>query len=192
MAAKMIPESNSIPLVSIGVPVYNGEPFLSQTLQSLQNQDYENLELIISDNCSSDRTQRICQEHQTRDHRIQYYRNATNMGAIQNFNRAFEMASGTYFMWAGAHDLWAESYVSQCISLLEHDPTVVLTYSRTMLIDLEGNPIGLMPDQIDTRGMTTPVRYAHLIRNLRWCNMIHGVIRRESLTQTRLFKRVFG
>ena len=192
--AKMSPEPNSNPqpLVSIGVPVYNGERFLSQTLQSLQDQDYGNLELIICDNGSSDRTPTICQEHQSRDRRIHYYRNAANMGAIQNFNRAFEMAQGTYFMWAGAHDLWAQSYVSRCISILERDPMVVLAYSRTMLIDLEGNPIGVMPDQIDTRGMTTPVRYAHLIRNLRWCNMIHGVIRRESLYQTRLFKKVFG
>jgi len=185
-------DANSQPLVSIGIPVYNGERFLSQTLQSLQDQDYKNLELIICDNGSSDGTATICREHQSMDYRMQYYRSETNMGAIQNFNRAFELAVGKYFMWAGAHDLWAESYVSQCTSILEREPTVALAYSRTMLIDLEGNPIGLMPDQIDTRGMTPAARYAHLIRNLRWCNMIHGVIRRESLTQTRLFKKVFG
>jgi len=89
---------NAQPLVSIGVPVFNGERFLSQTLQSLQDQDYGNLELIICDNGSTDQTPAICEEHQARDHRIRYYRNTTNLGAIQNFNRAFEIAGGRYFM----------------------------------------------------------------------------------------------
>ncbi len=87
-------------------------------------------------------------------------------------------------MWAGDHDLWDPSYISRCTSVLEEDPTVVLAYSRTMLVDLEGDPIELLPDQIDTRGMTSSERYVHLIRNLRWCNMVYGVIRRESLKQT--------
>jgi len=135
----------------------------------------------------------ICQDHQADDRRIRYYRNTANLGAIKNFNRAFELACGTYFMWAGDHDLWDQSYVTKCISILEDDPTAVLAYSRTMLVDIEGNPIGLMPDQIDTRGITSPSeRYLNLIRNLRWGNMVYGVIRSEALKQTGLLKNVFG
>ncbi len=95
-------------------------------------------------------------------------------------------------MWAGDHDLWDPSYISRCTSVLEEDPTVVLAYSRTMLVDLEGDPIELLPDQIDTRGMISSERYVHLIRNLRWCNMVYGVIRRESLKQTSLLRNIFG
>jgi glycosyltransferase involved in cell wall biosynthesis len=183
---------NSQPLISIGLPVYNGEQFISQTLDSLRTQDYANLELIISDNCSSDRTPAICEEYQAKEHRIRYYRNTRNLGAAKNFNRTVELSSGKYFMWAGDHDLWDPSYLSRCISVLEEDPTVVLAYSRTMLVDLEANPIELLPDQIDTRGMSAPERYVHLIRNLFWCNMVYGVIRGESLKQTGLVRNIFG
>ena len=95
-------------------------------------------------------------------------------------------------MWAGDHDLWDPSCISRCISVLEEDPTVVLAYSRTMMVDLEANPIELLPDRIDTRGMSSPERYVHLIRNLFWCNMVYGVIRGEALKQTGLVRNIFG
>ena len=70
------------PLVSIGMLVYNGEMHIRQALDSLLAQEYENFELIISDNASTDRTQDICLEYAARDERIRYYRNETNMGAL--------------------------------------------------------------------------------------------------------------
>jgi glycosyltransferase involved in cell wall biosynthesis len=184
--------SSDRPLVSIGVPAYNGERYIRQTLDSLLAQDYENFELIISDNVSTDRTAEICQEYLAKDGRVQYYRNETNLGSVKNFNRLFELSSGKYFMWAADHDLWHPTFISNCVSALEEEPEVVLAYSRTMLIDLGGNPLRLLPDQIDTRGMPTVRRYKHLIWNLVGCNMMYGVIRREALGQTGRFRNVWG
>jgi glycosyltransferase involved in cell wall biosynthesis len=92
------------PLVSIGMPVYNGEKYLRQALDSLLTQTYENFELIISDNASTDGTQEICLEYAARDKRIQYHQNIYNRGAVWNFNKVLELASGEYFMWAAYDD----------------------------------------------------------------------------------------
>ena len=82
------------PLVSIGMPVYNGERYLEKSLVALLDQDYGNFELIISDNASTDRTPEICRAFVAKDGRVSYSRNDTNIGAVKNFNRAFELSSG--------------------------------------------------------------------------------------------------
>jgi len=183
---------NRDPLVSIGMPVYNGEQFIRESLDSLLAQDYDNFELIISDNASTDRTQEICKEYLAKDSRIQYYCNLTNLGAVKNFNRVFELSHGKYFMWASDHDLWHPTFLSRCISILEDDALVVLAYSRTESIDSEGNSLYLYKDQINTRGMPPLNRYKYLLNNLSKCNMIYGLIRSEVLNDTDLFKNIIG
>lgn len=184
--------SDSKQLVSIGMPVYNGEPFIRKALDSLLAQEYDNFELIISDNASTDGTADICREYVATDKRIRYYRNETNLGAVANFNRVFELSSGRYFMFAGAHDLWHPTFISRCSSILDSDLDVVLVYTRTMLIDPNANTLGLTPDQIDTRGMRAVARFKRIVWDLGWCNMIYGVIRKEVLSQTGMFRNVWG
>ena len=84
------------PLVSIGVPVYNEERFLDASLTSLRQQDYPNLEILIADNASTDRTLEICERHAAEDARIRVVRSAENRGAIANFQRALDLAQGPY------------------------------------------------------------------------------------------------
>lgn len=183
---------NEKPLVSICMPVYNGERFIRQSLDSLLAQDYEKFELIISDNASTDRTSEICRNYLAEDERVRYYRNKINLGAAKNFNRAFELSSGKYFMFAGDHDLWHPTFISRCISILEKEPDVVIAYSRTQLIDAKGNPLEVMSDKIDTRGMSAINRYKYIIHNLTWCNMIYGVIRRDAFSQVSGFRNILG
>jgi hypothetical protein len=95
-------------------------------------------------------------------------------------------------MFAGDHDLWHPTFISRCVSILEADPMTVLAYSRTMLIDLDGHPLELMPDQIDTRNMPSLQRYKHIIWTLHACNMVYGVIRRDALIQTIDLRPVWG
>ena len=180
------------PLVSIGMPVYNGEKYIRQALDSLLGQDYGYFELIISDNASTDGTAGICQAYAARDKRIRYYRNETNLGAIKNFNRVFELSRGKYFMWAADHDMWHPTFISQCVSVIEQDRNVVLVYPRTMLIDPCECSLGLTPDQIDTRGLAPVDRYIQVIWYKRWANMVYGVIRREVLAGTSGFRNVWG
>ena len=86
------------PRVSIGMPIYNGETFLEETLVSLLEQTYTAFELIICDNASTDRTQEICQTYAAADTRIRYYRNEENLGAAPNYNRTFALAQGETFL----------------------------------------------------------------------------------------------
>jgi len=114
--------THSKPLVSIGMPVYNGEKYIRRALDSLLAQDYENVELIISDNASTDATWQICQEYAARDARIKLNSNERNLGSIANFGIVLNMARGPYFMWAAADDYWLPEFVSVMVSELGTHP----------------------------------------------------------------------
>src|SRR3970040_2053781 len=129
---------NNHPLVSIGMPVYNSEKHIRRTLDSIQAQDYERFELIISDNASADGTQEICLEYAAKDQRVRYYRNARNMGMLGNNNRLSELASGEYFKLAGSYDCLAPTFISACKRVLDDDPRVVLAYPLSRLVDENG------------------------------------------------------
>src|SRR5215210_4761461 len=103
MSEKEKAEQEFFPLISIGMPVYNGEKYLSLAIASIIEQDYQNIELIISDNASTDKTPEICKAYQQTDPRIKYYRNQENLGTAKNFKLVFELSKSDYFMWA-AHD----------------------------------------------------------------------------------------
>src|ERR1035438_9843576 len=100
-----------VPRVSIGLPVYNGENYLDPALNSILRQDYSDLELIISDNASTDATGNICREYAAKDPRIRYYRNETNIGASANFNCLVKLARGEYFKWAAHDDVHLQGFL---------------------------------------------------------------------------------
>lgn len=182
---------NTKPLVSIGLPVYNGEKYLVMAIESLLAQDYFNFELIISDNASTDNTQSICHEYQVRDQRIRYYGNIENIGASLNFNKVFSLSEGKYFMWAAHDDLWESTYISKCVSLLESNPNVVLCSSEVKFINEEGFELSRNWGILETVGMDIPNRVYNLISTMDWYS-VYGVFRQEILRQTRLCLKEFG
>jgi glycosyltransferase involved in cell wall biosynthesis len=93
--------------VSIGIPVYNGEPFIRETLDSLISQTFTNFELIISDNASTDGTEAICREYAAKDARIRYERQPKNFGGFSNFELVLAYAKSDYFMWIAGDDCFA-------------------------------------------------------------------------------------
>ena len=125
-------------LVSIGLPVYNGERFLAAAIESLLGQTYRNIELIISDNASTDSTSEICRSYASADPRVRYSRLAQNIGGVPNHNCVFASASGPYFMWSSHDDLWAPTYIEKCVALLERDASAVLAYSKAQVVDEHG------------------------------------------------------
>jgi len=129
-------KSNS-PLVSIGLPVYNGEKLLRRALDSLLAQEYANFELIISDNASTDGTEGICREYAARDNRIRYIRQTKNMGGQENFNFVLHEANGEYFMWAAFDDQWATSFIHSLLESLMNNPGAVGAFCPYQLIDDE-------------------------------------------------------
>jgi glycosyltransferase involved in cell wall biosynthesis len=147
-------------------------------------QDYPSIEILISDNASTDRTASIGQIAARASARVRYSRNPTNLGAIENFNVALRQATGHYFMWASDHDLWSSDFVSACVRTLESRSEAVLAYPETLLIDEEGREVDVMDDQIDADQSSALTRYKQLIWRLTICNMIYGVGRRHAMQAT--------
>lgn len=178
----LMPNNN---LVSIGVPIYNESLYLRKALDSLLAQSYENFELLISDNGSTDGTPDICCDYLKNDKRVRVFWNDKNSGAIKNFNRVFEAASGKYFMWASGHDLWHPDFVLKCKAILDEDDDVVISYPTTLLIDLEDQPLPTVPTYIDTRGLDRLTRFSHTVWAMTTMH-IYGLIRTDALKKTRL------
>ena len=128
------------PILSIGLPVYNGEHYLESTLESIVAQTFTDFELIISDNASTDATPEICRAIAARDRRICYFRNPVNLGAAKNYNRVFELSRGKYFKWNGHDDPLPPDFLELCVATLERDDTVVLAFGRACAIDEHGQP----------------------------------------------------
>ncbi len=122
--------SNNSPLISMGLPVYNGENFVEEAISSVLAQTYENFELIISDNASTDSTPDICHRYAAKDRRIRYYRNEVNIGAAKNFNRVFELSSGKYFKWCPHDESIKPTFLERCFEALERDPGAVLAFTQ--------------------------------------------------------------
>jgi glycosyltransferase involved in cell wall biosynthesis len=182
------------PRVSIGLPVYSGERFLAQALDSILAQTLEDYELLISDNGSTDGTEAICRAYASRDRRIRYLRNETNVGASINFNRVFELSSGEYFKWLAADDLCAPEFLERCVEMLDAEPSAVLAYPRATWIDEHGKALfdsDKMIGHMDLRAQVS-ARFRELVDELTydeaWAGplCIFGVIRSRALRQSRL------
>lgn len=183
----------SCPKVSIGMPVYNGAKYLRKSLDSILAQDFEDLELIISDNASTDQTESICRERAEADARIRYFRNESNLGASRNFNRVFELARGTYFKWAGHDDECRPSLVRCCVEVLERAPEqVVMVYPLGEMIDERGNTLYSPLDHSDVREPEPHRRLARLLPSMQFCDTAFGMFKVEALKKTRLIGSSFG
>ncbi len=128
------------PIVSIGIPVYNSEKFISDTLNSIVSQSYKELEIIISDNASTDATSEICKSYSERDIRIKYVRQEYNLGSDLNFKYVFDVAKGEFFMWHAAHHLRSHDYVEKNIIFLKNNPLYVASGSPDCFKDEINDP----------------------------------------------------
>ena len=102
--------------VSIGLPVFNGENFLESAIRSVLEQSFDDLELVISDNASTDRTETIARDFAASDRRVRYHRNARNLGAAPNYNRTVELATGALFKWLSHDDRLLPGYLEATVA----------------------------------------------------------------------------
>jgi glycosyltransferase involved in cell wall biosynthesis len=184
--------ASATPRVSVGIPVFNGEPFITETLDSVVGQTFEDLEIIISDNASTDRTESICQEYAQKDGRIRYLRNRENIGLAKNFQRVVQLARGEYFKLANADDLCGPDLVSQCVQVLDRDPTIVLCYGKTTLIDGQGRTLREHEDRLDLRSPSVTERFRLALERIGLTNVLQGVMRTGALQQTALLDTYVG
>ena len=174
------------PRVSIGIPVYNGENFLGEAIRSIQAQTFQDFELVISDNASTDRTEEICRGFAAQDSRILYSRNEKNLGPGPNHNRAFLLSKGGYFQWVAHDDTFAPDYLEKCVAVLERDAGIVLCHTKTCFIDGHGKVIGQYDEEKKrTDSPRVHLRFRDLMLNVK-CFEIFGVIRSSALRLTPL------
>ena len=123
------------PLVSIGVPVFNSESKIKKVLKSILNQNYKNLEIIISDNASIDRTFDILTEFKLKDLRIKLYRQTTHLNPAENFKFTLLKAKGEYFMWNADDDFRSPDFVKKNVGFLNENPDYVASCSKNHFIN---------------------------------------------------------
>jgi len=175
------------PAVSLGLPVYNGERYLSSALAALLNQEFEDFELIICDNASTDRTEEICLSYASKDSRIRYFRNATNIGLAANHNRTFELSQGALFKWVAHDDDFPRAMLRRMVDVFANAPrSVSLVYSRCEYIDELGNVQEVDSDGVDKEDPWPHRRLAHFLRHVHMYNSVYGMIRADVLRRTRL------
>jgi glycosyltransferase involved in cell wall biosynthesis len=180
------PVPSRTPALTIGVPVFNAERYLAEALDSLLSQTYRDFDLILCDNCSTDRTPEICRAYAARDPRVRCYRNDHNLGASGNFNAAFKLSSARYFKWAPYDDKLEPGFLAQCIEALEADPSVVLCYSKAMIIDENGAfEVNYDPGP-DTSSPRPQERFRNLLMQPEYAIQLMGVIRSDAIRKTAL------
>ena len=176
-------------MVSIGLPVYNGENYLKKAIDSILSQTYHDFELIISDNASTDCTAEICKAAANKDSRIRYYRNDKNLGAAWNFNQVFHLARGVYFQWACHDDVWTPALLERYVEALDRMPEVVLCYARTTFIDEHGESLRNIIERPDLHDRSSHRRFRSFLKyhnNPNECNPVLGLFRSNVLGKTSL------
>lgn len=180
------------PRVSIGMPLYNGAKYVALTIESVLAQNYANLELVISDNASTDATEHICREFAARDPRVRYSRNAENVGLPNNFNKAFRLARGTYFKWMCCGDKLDPRFVERCIAVLDARPEVVLAYPVTRLFVDDPAHGEDVRDDFDLDIEDAAGRFMRYTTEVRLNNIMHGLYRSAVLQRTKLYSTFLG
>ncbi|MEC7763666.1 MAG: glycosyltransferase family 2 protein [Pseudomonadota bacterium] len=179
--------AEDLPRVSIGLPVFNGEKYITETLDSILAQTFRDFELIICDNASTDRTEAICRSYAQTDPRVRYHRQPTNLGACANYDMAFRMSRAPYFKWHAHDDLLAPKYLERMVGVLDGDPTCILAHSQTVRINGFGTQTLCFLDQIDFDSDEPARRLAHWVLPLARNNApIFGLIRRDAMERTPL------
>jgi glycosyltransferase involved in cell wall biosynthesis len=173
------------PRLSIGLPVYNGEKYLSESLDSLLGQTYEDFELIISDNASTDSTPDICRDYARQDLRIRYVRQPRNIGCAPNHNFVISEARGELFKHASHDDLYARDLLQRCIEALDEYPQVVLAHSWSAVIDTSGSITEFVDYPVATHAPRAPERFRSMLFD-GWGDDEGGVMRTDVLRRTAL------
>ena len=173
------------PRVSIGMPVYNGEKYIRDALDSLINQTFTDFELIISDNASTDNTEKLCREYMSIENRISYFRQEKNIGAIANFDFVLRHAKSSYFMWAAYDDEWDKEYLKSALLLLEDEsidfvfPTFMVKSIRLGFYKNFKKEIFSFVESMDRRLRVLKLIALH--HDSHKCNIVYSLFRTEFL-----------
>ncbi len=149
--------------LSIVLPVYNGENYLEESLDGLLGQSYEDFELVISDNASTDSTAGICRRYAKQDSRIRYIRQPRNIGLAPNRNFLVSQVKGELYKEASHDDLWARDLLKCCVEALDEHPQAVLAHCWTAAVDGTGNVTQALDYPLATDSPSAPERFRSML-----------------------------
>jgi glycosyltransferase involved in cell wall biosynthesis len=185
----------SDPKVTIGTVVYNERPHLEPALATLANQTFDDYEIVVCDDASTDGSGEICRAFAEGDPRVRYRRNETNRGSVYTFNDVLERARGEYFVWAAGHDRRSPAFLSTCVSFLDENPDVALCHTAVDVVDGEDRTLTEIRDHVDARQPDTYER----VRSVLWqmaarvsVDPMYGLFRTDVLQATGGHWNVWG
>ena len=177
--------------VVVGMPAYNAEEHVGPAIESVLSQSYGDLELIISDNASTDATGDICRDFAKRDSRVSYVLQPQNLGATANYNLLPSLADAPYFKWHSSNDTLSSNLLEDCIAALEKDDSVVLAFPQTCLVTADESAGERYDDKLDMHCDAPVERFLQVIDNMRLNNVMNGVVRLDALTRTALLHEFY-
>lgn len=174
------------PRVSVCLPVYQGETFIADAIRSILDQSFSDLELVISDNASTDGTEAICRRIAAEDCRVRYVRAEKNQGLAWNHNRAFELSRGEFALWIGHDDRLEPTHLERCVAELDRRPDAVLCYTSSNDIDVRGQVTARVDLPTIGDSDRPSDRYSEAVQYEKRCDVVLGLMRSSALRQTTL------
>lgn len=181
-------KNDQAPLISVGVPVRNGGPMLEQALRSVVEQSYPNLEVLISDNGSTDETPAVCQRFAVRDQRIRYFRQEKVFSSLENFEFVLRKSRGEYFMWVAHDDLRSDDFIEKLHNALRDNPHAVLAFGD-LFVGTTEEEWRRREFDFENQGLTALQRLKKTAN--RQCYHIYGLWRAQSLKKCRFSRTYF-
>lgn len=171
------------PKISVGLPVYNGGEELVKSIESILNQNFEDFELIISDNASTDQTREIVERYLRWDKRVRYSRLESNQGITTNLRNTLGLSLSEFFIWTQHDNQWEADLLSECLPPLLKDSSILLTFPSA-LITKNGQVVQTYHDPLNAMQNSAEERYLHVLSHLRLCNAFLGLFRKQPLLKT--------
>lgn len=184
--------SAAVPAVSVGMPVYNSSEWIEAAAASILGQSYRDLELIISDNASTDDTFAICERIARADPRVRLLRNSRNLGANRNYLAVLHAARGTYFKWASSNDICAPTFIERCVAALRSDPQAVLACPRTYLFEESIESARPYDRDIEVTSPEPAARFVTLLNKMALNNVFNGLMHRSALGELATMRSHMG
>ena len=174
------------------MPAYNSAEHIAQAIESLMSQTFGDIEIIVSDNASTDATQEIVQRFVAKDKRVRYVRQETNIGANGNYTFVANAARGEYCKWVSSSDWCAPTFLEKCLQLLDSDSRAVLAVPRTRLFEGDISNWRDYDGDFEILDDSPTERMIRLASSLRLNNAFNGLVRTASLHRTRMVEPYIG